>query len=214
MIWGRAMATALTILLAGLPAFSRTSTSSIGVVLQANRTHIGSNELTTGATIFDGDRLETEDQGSLQFRAGKLQMTLLGNSAIVLTQSDAGLSATLQRGSVIFSAAEDVSSMDLRAGDVRVRPKNAASTLAQVTIDNCSVVVTSQHGDLEVTALNEMKLVAQGKAYRVVTDPSCGGKRKAPPAPFHSMFLPMALTAVGALTAVVVYKAVESPSRL
>ena len=46
------------------------STLGLGTVVSADRAHVGTAPASTGSTVFAGDRLDTEQAGSLQIRAG------------------------------------------------------------------------------------------------------------------------------------------------
>lgn len=211
MVSRRFLATALTLLLAGILVPARVAT--VGVVLQAKAARIGGTEVSPGATVFDGDLIETGDQGALQLRAGKVQLGLSPDSAITLNQSEPGLNTTLERGTVSFSM-DTASAFELRAHDVRIRPKSAALIVGQATLEQCDVLVTSQRGALEVTAGKETKIVEEGKSYRVVFDRSCGSdRRKAPPFPASSNFVPVAIGTVAAITIIAIREALESPDR-
>jgi hypothetical protein len=50
--------------------------SSLGVVVFADRAHVGAAQASVGATVFSGDRLSTEQTGSVQVRAGAARLLL------------------------------------------------------------------------------------------------------------------------------------------
>jgi hypothetical protein len=210
MIGRRLVATALAFSLAGIPLHAQVP--ALGVVVQANRAHIGMTQLSVGTTIFQGDHLETEEQGSIRLQAGNVQFDLQGSSALVLATGDAGLDATLEGGTVVFSG-YDMRGFALQAASVRVIPKSPDSTLGQMTLEHCNVLVASQRGTLMVTSGNETKLIEEGKAYRVVFDRSCSGKHPEPASPGGSRFEPMAFGAIGTAVVIVVLKGLQSPHR-
>ena len=54
----------LSAVLVGVPAFAAPASSPsapLGVVLSADNAHVGAGVTTSGATIYDGDRLETPE---------------------------------------------------------------------------------------------------------------------------------------------------------
>ena len=58
----RVLATMLVFLLAGIPLLGQTT--SLGVVTQSSGGHLNSTVATVGATIFNGDLLNTEAPGT------------------------------------------------------------------------------------------------------------------------------------------------------
>ena len=52
--------------------------SSLGTVVYADRAHVGAAQTSVGATVFSGDRLSTEQSGSVQVRAGAARLLLSG----------------------------------------------------------------------------------------------------------------------------------------
>src|SRR5437660_8594810 len=69
--------------------------SSLGTVVYADRAHVGAARTSVGATVFSGDRLSTEQSGSVQVRAGAARLLLSGASIATLFQEDANPAATL-----------------------------------------------------------------------------------------------------------------------
>src|SRR5882762_11211410 len=71
------------------------SSSSLGIVVYADRAHFGAAVASVGATVFSGDRLSTEQSGSVQVRAGAARLLLSGASIATLSQEHANPAATL-----------------------------------------------------------------------------------------------------------------------
>ena len=188
----------------------------LGVVLQADHARVGAAEAAGGTTIFSGDTLTTDASGTLRVRLGGTQLYLLSNSAAALAQSEAGVSATLQRGTVVLSSS-GTSAVELRTSEARIRPKTAGPTLAQVSyVGPYEFLVTSQRGALEVTIDNEVHVVSEATSYRVTIDPEPAQKKRgagAAPAPAaRSRFLLIALILIGVGTGVGIWRALVSPS--
>lgn len=194
---------------AALPA----QTTPAGVIQQSASAQLNTTEAPIGTSVYDGDRLETQDNGALTVRSGQIQLSMLGNSMLWMNHENSILTPTLQRGTVIFRA-ETGQGIEIRADDVRVRPHNPVLTLGQVTIEKCDVLVTAQTQQLEVTAGKETKILDEGKTYRVTRANACGAAEfHAPVAPGQSRFLLVAAGVVGVLTAVPIVKSLESPDR-
>jgi hypothetical protein len=206
----RILATTLAFLLTGisLPAQS----APLGVVTLSTGGHLNNTVTSVGTTIYSGDRLATEVNGTLGLRSSSAQLQLPENSAILVTQEDATLTAVLQRGSVGFRV-ENGGALRLIAADVRVRPQSSALTAGQMTLENCAVVVTSRVQSLEVTAGKETKIVEEGQSYRVLIEGSCANRSsKSPVPPVHSRFF-LIPAVVAIVTGLAVQEALESPDR-
>ncbi len=205
----RILAFTLAFLLSGLSLPARDV--SLGIVTQAIGAYLNSAAVSVGATLYDGDRVWTDAKGALSLRAGTVQLVLSQDSAVVMKRDESGLTPVLERGSVTFRA-EGGEGLRLSAADVRVRPQSSAPTLGQMTLENCAVLVTSRVQALEVTAGKETKIVEEGKSYRVLLGGPCLAGAWPPPYAGQSRFWAIPLL-VGAVTAIVLYKALESPDR-
>ena len=80
--------------------------SSLGTIVYADRAHMGAAAASAGATVFGGDRLSTEQSGSIQVRAGAARFLLSGASSATLATDEATPAAILTRGSATFSTAD------------------------------------------------------------------------------------------------------------
>jgi hypothetical protein len=207
----RILATALTCLLTGIPLPGQTA--ALGVVTQSIGGHLGTAVASAGATIYDGDRLDTEDKGALGLRAGTVQLSLLADTTVVMQHDEFGLTPTLERGSVVFRT--EIGGLRLSASDVRVRPQSSMPTVGQMTLETCSVLVTSRVQALEVTAGSETKIVQEGKSYRVLLGGPCSTKSKRPPllSGQRSRFLEIVLIGAGVAMIPILHEALESPDR-
>ena len=206
----RTLATMLVFLLASIPLPGQTA--SLGVITQSSGGHINNAVASVGTTIYTGDRVATDANGTLSLRSGSVQLVLSEDSAMLLNHDDSGLTPTLQRGSVAFRV-ESGAAFRIGAADVRVRPQSPALTVGQMTLENCAVLVTSRVQALEVTAGKETKIVEEGKSYRVLLRGACGSQPNwTPMAAAHSRFFLVPIV-VGAITIWAVHEALESPDR-
>ena len=189
-------------------------TQPLGVVLQADRAHLGAGEAQNGASVFAGDILTTEQTGTLRVRLGAAQLALLPNSSAAMGQTAEGTSARLERGTLIFSSSA-ANSIEVRASEARIRP-TTAQALAQVTlVGPLEFLVTSQRGTLEVTIGNEVHTVPEATSYRVLVDDASAADDSSPrpAAAGRSRFLLIALIMIGTGTAYGVWRALSSPDR-
>jgi hypothetical protein len=207
----RILAAALSCLLpsVALPA----QAPQTAVVLQTANARLNTNEAAVGTTVFDGDRMETQEKGALNLRSGQVQLTLSEQSTVWMNHENLILAPTLQRGTVTFRD-ETGTGVEIKADDVRVRPHSPVLTVGQVTLQDCDVLVTARTQSLEVTAGNETKILEEGKTYRVVRKNACGAALSHPAlAVGQSRFfiLPIAIA-----TGVIIWgvtKGLESPDR-
>src|SRR5690349_24285855 len=80
-----------------------TPSAAFGTLVFANRARVGNANASVGATVFSGDRLSTDDVGSVQIRAGAARFLLASASVATLSQDEAVPAATLASGSATFS---------------------------------------------------------------------------------------------------------------
>ena len=76
----RILAVALSCLLLGVVLPGQTAPA--GVVQQSANAHLNTTDAAIGTTIFDGDRMETQEKGALSVRSGQVQLTLSESSTV------------------------------------------------------------------------------------------------------------------------------------
>lgn len=189
---------------------------AMGVVLQAERARLSASEAANGASIFDGDRLLTDDRGMLRLRVGAAQLYLMEKSGLLLRQTPAGAGAVLEQGTVVWSAAAS-DAFELRALDAMIRAKQGQPAVGQVTLlGSNAFVVTSNRGQLEVTLDEETRVIPEGNSYRVEIEPESQGPTgggRSPRRAGRSKFIWIPLLAIGGVTAYFISRAVMSPDK-
>ena len=204
------------------------SAPPVGTITSALGAHVGAASATVGATVFGGDKLSTQQTGTLQMRAGAARLMLSASSiATVAADSNGTPSATLQQGTAVFSTA-NAKAFVLYASTAQIRPETDAPTVAQVTFVNSKeLVVRSTRGSLAITVDGETQYVPEATSYRVILDPDsyletatqgpagAGSKgRSGPPLKAgRSRFLLIMITVTGIATGVALYEVMQSPSR-
>ena len=144
--------------------------SSLGTIVYADRAHMGAAPASAGATVFGGDRLSTEQSGSIQVRAGAARLLLSGASSATLATDEAAPAAILTRGSATFSTANS-KAFALHVASATIRPNTDQPTIGQVTVlGPKELVVKSTRGSLTVTVEDDVRVIAEGAAYRIVLD--------------------------------------------
>jgi hypothetical protein len=168
----RILAVILSCLLAGI-ALPAAQTAQTAVVQQSASARLNTVDAAVGSTVFDGDRMETQEKGALSLRAGQVQLILSEQSTVWMNHENLMLTPSLQRGTITFRT-ENGEGVEIKADDVRVRPHSPVLTIGQVTLQECDILVTARTQSLEVTAGKETKILEEGKTYRVVRKGACG----------------------------------------
>ena len=217
--------------LVGAPAWSAKSptVTPLGTVIAADRAKVGQASADVGTTVYGGDVLSTELQGSVQVRAGAARLLLLSYSQAMVNDNEGSPSARLLRGSANFSTG-NARAFTLFASTAAIRSQTDAPTIGQVTfVNEKELVVTARRGGLSVTVEGETQLVNEGQSFRVLLDPAAAAAQEpagagAGQGPAHgsgggplkagrSRFLILAVGLTAAGTGVAIYESLESPSR-
>ena len=146
----------------------------LGIVVAANRVHLNTIAVTTGATVYDGDRFSTEARGSLRVRSGTTILELAEASVVgVRNQASRAqcIEANLQIGTLVFSS-ERVASLDIIAQEASIRPAADTRTVAQISVAGPKELrIRARQGALQLSYRGETETLAEGKTYRVILDP-------------------------------------------
>jgi len=218
----------LTVSMAAMPLFAA-PTSALGTVVTAEKAHVGDALVSVGTTVYGGDRLSTEAEGSVQVRAGAARLLLASSSMAVVNEETGAASARLLKGTATFSTAS-AQAFTLYASRVAIRPDKNGPTIGQVTyLNEKEMIVNAKRSDLAVTVDGETKIIPEGTAYRVLLDPpdsmmqapegagtsSQGGSNRGGP-PLRagrSRFLIVAVAVTAVATYLAISESLESPNR-
>jgi len=214
--------------------------AALGLIARSNGGWIGSSVAIEGATLYSGDMLKTQENGSLLVRIGALSFELQASSIGHVYRTPYGAILELNRGSVLYTTPGGQANLVVVASDIRVTPVLSLPDFGRVSIDGpCSVTVYSQRGQANVQAGSESHLVEEGKAYRVRPENEVAyrqyvspdevdyhsyhshepcdtpqvAKGHAPIAAGQSRFLIVTTAVVGTATGIAIWKALESPDR-
>ena len=211
------LAIALSTALMGISAAAAPKPASIplGVIVQADTGSYGADLTAVGATVYDGDTLET-NKGSLRVRMGGPQIFLRSNTASQVRGIANGFSASLLHGTVVASSAAGETFQILADGAV-IRPAaSQQATVAQISmVSPTEALVTSSRGALEITMGDEVKTVEEGKSYRMEVAPEEASADPQQRGPYHTArnrFVLIAILAISAATGVGIWRVLESPS--
>lgn len=214
-----------------MPVWGAPSTA-LGTVTTASGAWVGESNASTGATVFAGDKLSTNQHGTLQVRAGAARFMLSASSAALFAPESASPSATLQRGTAVFSTA-NAKAFVLNAEGAEIRPNTDRPTVAQVSVVNSKeLIVRSTKGELAITFDGETQIVPEATSYRVILDPApylashpeadpaaaqgprgVGSRGGGPLKAGRSRFLLLAIIVTSVATGFAIYHAVQSPDR-
>jgi hypothetical protein len=200
-----------------LAAPAKSPSVPLGVVLSAENSNLGAGDQMGGATIYDGDRLQTQANSTLRVRLGSGQMALRQNTVINVHSFPNGFLANLEAGTVVVSSAQG-QTFQVLADGATIRPANAQPASGQVSmISPTELILTGTRGTLEVSMGDEVKTVEAGSSYRLEVespDPGSSSKTQGPIAAGTNHFLWILIPVVGAVTAIVIWRAVMSPSKM
>jgi len=192
-----------------------TPSAPLGVVLAAENANAGVDATYSGATIYDGDRLVTQNIGTMRVRLGTGQIFLHQSTSTQVHAIPNGFSADLDVGSVSVSSSEG-QTFQLLADGATISPASSHPTTAQISkISPTEVILTSTRGALLVTMGDEVKTVEAGSSYKMEveseeSDPQ--QKRRLPVATARNHFILIVIGAVGVATGIIIWRAVVSPN--
>jgi hypothetical protein len=208
--------------LLGTPVFASPASPAsapLGVVLQATYAQVGADTTAGGATVYDGDRLQTTGSGTLRAQLGGPQIFMRQNTVAQVHGLPKGFSGELAAGSLVISAT-DGQTFSLITDGVTIRPAGTQGTVAEITrVSPTEVLLTSSHGALQVTMDDEVKIIESGTSYRMEVDADESGPGPQPQGPQHTgrrrrLAFYLIIGGVAAATGILVWRALESPSGL
>jgi hypothetical protein len=169
--WRPVVAAILVIAIGITPGWGATG-PAFGTVVAAEGANVGGGNLSAGTTVFGGDRLFTTGTGSVQVRAGAARLLLSGNSAAVLGKDEISPAASLTRGTAVFSTATSKAFV-MHVGNMAIRPGTDNPTVAQVSVVGPKqLMVRSTRGSVSVAVDDDVRVIPEGMAYRIVLDPT------------------------------------------
>jgi hypothetical protein len=185
----------------------------LGSIVQADRAQQGVDLTSSGATIYEGDRLETQADGTLRARLGKSQLYLQQSTLAEVHGLANGYSANLLHGTVVASSPEG-QTFQLLANGATVRPVNTHATVARVTwVSANELLLSSSVGAIEVNYEGDVKTIEAGNSVRMeikTEDASSPGPQSRPSAQGrnHAIYFVIAVAAVA--TAIGIWRATVS----
>ena len=224
------------------PTSQQAPSAPLGIVGAAVAARIGNSPATEGATIYSGDNISTDDNGTLLIRIGAaLSVELQNSSSAHIYRAPYGAVVELNSGSLVYSTPGSGQNVVIVASDIRATPNVGMPDVGRVSVDDpCNVSVQSQKGKVDVRSGRESREIEEGKTYKVHAENSISYRKylspddndyhryhehapcvaayqtvkgRPPIAPGHSAFIYVVGAGTAAITTVGVIKALESPSR-
>jgi hypothetical protein len=210
---------ALSLMLIEAPVMAAPASSPsvpLGVVMAAENSNAGAGVTTGGATIYDGDRLQTPADSTLRVRLGSGQLVLRQNTIAEVHALPNGFSANLDSGTVVVSSPVG-QTFQLIADGATVRPANGQAASGQISrISPTELILTGTRGTLEVSMGDEVKTVEAGSSYRleVEAEESAPGpaSQQTPRPTARNRFLFFLIPSIALVTGIVIWRALVSPT--
>jgi hypothetical protein len=223
------LAATMSMAMLATPLWSASAPASqLGIVVFADRARVGVAPASVGSTVFGGDKLTTEADGSVQIRSGAARFLLASSRGAILSNDDSSPAATLISGTATFSTA-NANAFTLRFANATIRANTDEPTVGQVSVmSSRELLVKSTRGSLLFSVAGETKIIPEGTAFRVILDPTAaeaaaaeatpggggGHPKNGPPVSAGtSKFVWYAVAVVAAATIIAVHAAYESPDR-
>lgn len=201
-------------------------TNALGTVVAAERAHLSDTAVSPGATVFPGDRLNTEAGGSLQLRTTSSRVFLSESSSATLAEAGGTPQITLLSGTTVFSTAT-IKGLELLVKEAHIRPVADGPTIAQIKIAGPKeLLVTTRRGALVFSLDGDSAVIPEGNSYHVILDPpdtaepqgplgvGAPGSGKPPHKAGRNRFSIIVVGAVvGVATWIAVHEALESSDR-
>jgi hypothetical protein len=165
------LAATIAVSLAADPSSARVN--AVGFVSHADRAYIGEALASPGSSVYDGDRLYTEADGSLRLTVGTAALHLAPQTSLTVRLADPGqdTEVELDAGSLVFSSAKPPA-IAVRANAAWIRCAATFPVAAQISIVNAKELrILARRGALQFAYKGESSLIPEGVAYRVLLDP-------------------------------------------
>jgi hypothetical protein len=170
----RLLAITMTAFLANFPGSAKPDV--LGIVAQADHASLGSQAASEGTSIFDGDKLSTGADGSMQVVVGEALLYLADQSSVIVhdesNTATKEFEAELISGMVALSATVRNSGVIL-ASAARVRPVAETRGVVQVRlVAPHELIVFARRGSAEICFRGECETIPDGRSYRVLLNSS------------------------------------------
>lgn len=146
----------------------------LGLVTFAERAYVGESVVSVGSSIYPGDRMSTDADGTLRVHLPALTLQLNEQTSLTVRppDKDDDVEADLTAGTLVFSSAQ-TGRIVVMANRAMIRPAAAVPTIAQIrVVGPRELRVYAQRGPVEFFYSGESEVIASGTACRLLLDPS------------------------------------------
>jgi len=194
--------------------------SPLGIVVSAENSRVGVDTNYAGATVYDGDRFATQDNGTMRLRLGNGQLLLFHATAVIVYAVPLGFSVNLDSG-VASAASSEGHTFELIVNGISIRPADAHRAVAQVErVNSTEAILVVGQGNLKIAMGDEVRTVAAGNSYKLeITDSeetSSSGEQgpqgAVPTGRSRNRLLIIVITAAAAVTGILIWRATVSPT--
>jgi hypothetical protein len=149
---------------------SHANLETLGIVILARSANLGNSAASAGMSLYDGDRLATDANGSLSVRSG-MSMLYLGSQSSAMLRKVAGqppgTQLELNTGTLVFSIPQKATTL-VAADGASIRPASDILSLGQIRIlTKSKFEIFARRGALKVLYGGETETIPEGKSYRV-----------------------------------------------
>jgi hypothetical protein len=169
------LAIAMAFISAGVPGGSGSKLEAVGVIVEANHASLSGHSASEGTTIFDGDQMSTEAEGSLDLQIGQAVFHLADRSSAVMHDilHDSASNSVRQFDVELLSGAAVLSVTAANSGGIaacgaRIQPIPQTRGIVRVQIAGPhELVIYAKRGAAQISYRGETENIEEGKTYRV-----------------------------------------------
>jgi hypothetical protein len=163
----------LAALFVALAPLHAAQTKPLGIILEAQNGRIGSSPVSAGSSVYLGDILTTDSDGSIKIRVGQTTYELQSDSSAAFYPGQSFAIAELRRGSMLVSNNSATEGFVIFAADVRIVSDQNRPIQGRVSLKSpCELEVSTETGQMDVVAGSEKRTVEHDHAYRVIPEHS------------------------------------------
>jgi hypothetical protein len=143
------------------------SSKPSGTITETQAALLDRSAAAVGATVYPGDTLETNFNGSMRLRAGLAQIYMPSSSQARIVDAAKGVHAALLHGTIGFSSGpSDI--VEVNAIDIAIRSRDGQPAHGRVSIISpTELVVSSIKGGFDVSLDGDTQAISEGRSYRV-----------------------------------------------
>jgi hypothetical protein len=139
----------------------------VGHVVQAASALVDRTTLNVGTTLYNGDTIYTDIEGSMHASVRSSLVAMPASSSVTLEECTDELHVLVNQGTVVFTASP-ADHMELIIAQGIVRPADGQSASGQISIVSPrEAIVSATHGSLVVDDDGNQQTIPEGKTYKI-----------------------------------------------